>query len=169
MDISSGIEYLYKNDVIHFDIKAENIFLSSSRRAKICDFGYSVKYAVKPIPFNRGTPTYTPPEFVFSGNRWRPADVWGSGLIMGFVLGIWELQPASDWRIADIRHKPGPAAKMVEWFGKIKRDKERIPDKHSLLLKMLALDPSKQITSQDLVKNLRAVPQIKAVTGEVLF
>lgn len=169
MDISSGMEYLHANDVIHLDIKAENILLSSSRRAKICDFGYSVEHAVKPIPFNGGTPTYTPPEFVLSGNRWRPADVWGSGLVMGFVLGIWELQPAGDWRIADIRHKPGPAAKMLEWFGKVERNKERIPDKHSLLLKMLAIDPSKRITSPDLVKDLCALPQIKALTGELLL
>jgi hypothetical protein len=88
---------------------------------------------------------------------------------MGFVLGIWQLQPAGDWRIADIRHKPGPAAKMLEWFDKVERSKERIPDKHSLLLKMLAINPSHRITSSELVKNLRELPQVKALTGELLL
>jgi serine/threonine protein kinase len=169
MDISSGMEYLHANHIVHLDIKAENILLSERCQAKICDFRYSVQHAIKPIPFNGGIPTYTPLEFVLSGNRWRPADIWGSGLVMGSVLGIWQLQPAGNWRIADIRHKPGPATKMLEWFDKVERSKERIPDKHSLLLKMLANDPSKRITSSDLVKNLRALPQVKALTGELLL
>ena len=87
IDISSGMEYLHANNIFHLDIKAENVLLSERGRAKICDLGYSVQHAVEPIPFNGGTPTYTPPEFVPSGNRGSPADVWGGGLIMGFVLG----------------------------------------------------------------------------------
>jgi hypothetical protein len=58
---------------------------------------------------------------------------------------------------------------MLEWFGKVERDKKRIPDKHSLLLKMLTRDPSKRITSLDLVKDLTALPQVKALTRELLL
>jgi len=169
IDISSGVEYLHSKKMLHLDIKAQNILLSEGRRAKICDFGISVQNAVEPVPFDGGTPTYTPPEFLRTGKRGRPADVWDCGLVMMFVLGIWPLPPAGKWKIKDIRRKPGPAAKMLEWFDKVERSKERIPDKHSLLLKMLAIDPSKRITSSDLVKSLRALPQVKALTEELLL
>lgn len=169
MDISSGMQHIHAKEILHLDIKAENILLSEGHRAKICDFGISVQHAVEPIPFNGGTPTYTPPEYVRSGKRGRPADVWASGLVMGFVLGIWPLPPAGDWRIADIRHKAGAATKMLEWFDEVERSKERILDKHSLLLKMLAINPSHRITASELVKNLRELPQVEGLTRELLL
>jgi serine/threonine protein kinase len=42
MNISSSIEYLHVNYIIYLDIKAENILFSKRRRAKICDFRYSI-------------------------------------------------------------------------------------------------------------------------------
>jgi serine/threonine protein kinase len=88
IDISSSVEYLHSKKMLHLDIKAQNILLSEGRRAKIYDFGISVQNAVEPIPFDGGTLTYTPPEFLRTGKRGRPADVWDCGLVMMFVLRI---------------------------------------------------------------------------------
>ena len=88
---------------------------------------------------------------------------------MGFVLRMWPL-PSRGWIIENIRKEKGnAAAKMLEWLDEVERSKERIPDKYSLLLKMLAIDPSKRITASDLVRNLRALPQVKAFTRELLL
>ena len=170
IDISSGVEYLHSKKMLHLDIKAQNILLSEGRRAKICDFGISVQNAVEPVPFDGGTPTYTPPEFLRTGKRGRPADVWDCGLVMMFVLSIWPLLPPGKWTIANIRCEKGDAAtKMLEWFDEVETSKERILDKYSLLLKMLAINPSHRITSSELVKNLRVLPQIEALIGELLL
>ena len=68
---------------------------------------------------------------------------------------IWPLPPHSKWTIANIREEKGDAAtKMLEWFSKVEKSKERILDKYSLLLKMLTNNLSKRIISLDLVKNL---------------
>jgi len=88
MDISSGVEYIHSKEILHLDIKAENILLGEGRRAKLCDFGFSVQHAVEPVLWDGGTPTYTPPEFLRTGKRGRPADIWDCGLVMMFVLGI---------------------------------------------------------------------------------
>jgi hypothetical protein len=71
--------------------------------------------------------------------------------------------------MADIRHEAGAATKILEWFDKVKRSKERILDKHFLLLKILAINLSKRITSSVLVKNLRTLPQVKVLTKELLL
>jgi serine/threonine protein kinase len=94
IDISSSVEYLHSKNVLHLDIKAENILLSEGRRAKICDFEISVQNTVEPVPFDGGTPTYTPLEFLRTGKRGRPTDVWDCGLVIMFILGIWPLPPA---------------------------------------------------------------------------
>jgi serine/threonine protein kinase len=169
MDISSGVEYIHSKNMLYLDIKAENILLSEGCRAKICDFGFSIQNAVEPVLWDGGTPTYTPPEFLRTGKRGRPADIWDCGLVMMFVLGIWPLPPPGKWTIANIRMEKGDAAiKMLEWFGEVERSKETIPDKYFLLLKMLAINPNHRITSSELVKNLRGPPQVEALIGELL-
>jgi hypothetical protein len=61
---------------------------------------------------------------------------------MGFVLRVWPL-PRGRWIIANIRNGKGNAAiKMLEWFNEIEGSKQRIPEKYSLLLEMLAINPS---------------------------
>jgi serine/threonine protein kinase len=64
MDISSGLEYIHSQDIIHLDIKLGNILLGNDGRAKICDFGHSLQGVVKPIRSSIGTHTYIPPEFI---------------------------------------------------------------------------------------------------------
>ena len=92
---------------------------------------------------------------------------------MGFVLGMWELPRGGKCIIANIRNKDkdkgAAATEMLKWFSQIERDKENIPENLSLLLKMLARNPSKRPTSSDLVKSLRALPQVKNLTSELLL
>jgi hypothetical protein len=57
---------------------------------------------------------------------------------------------------------------MLKWFNKVKRNKEKILDKHFLFLKMLIRDLTKRVTSLNLVKNLYALLQVKALIKELL-
>ena len=43
-EVAAGMTYMHKNNVIHRDIKIENILLSGTGRAAITDFGLAIQY-----------------------------------------------------------------------------------------------------------------------------
>ena len=89
IDVSSGLEYIHAHNILHLDLKPQNILLGQGRQAKICDFGFSVQHNVESSVFySGGTPSYIPPEYIPNGKLGRPADVWALGITMLFVLGL---------------------------------------------------------------------------------
>jgi serine/threonine protein kinase len=44
LQIARGISYLHKNNVIHGDLKPQNILLMADDELKICDFGLACKF-----------------------------------------------------------------------------------------------------------------------------
>lgn len=91
-DIFGGLEYLHDCGIIHRDIKMSNILLTYEKRAKICDFGMSVKLtdgraAVIAAANACGTPNYMPPELCSTnGLLSTKADIWSSGVVMYAIL-----------------------------------------------------------------------------------
>ena len=81
----NGIQYLHKNNVVHRDMKPENIMLTKDMIVKIGDFGLSkfFKSTETRLKTNCGSPCYSAPE-VLRGNRYKPkpVDIWGLGIIL---------------------------------------------------------------------------------------
>ncbi len=73
--IVSGIAYLHKNNIIHRDIKLENIIINTnSKVVKIIDYGFGcITSKSKLLNFFCGTPSYMPPEIIqkrdYIGNK----------------------------------------------------------------------------------------------------
>ncbi|ROK15904.1 Interferon-induced, double-stranded RNA-activated protein kinase [Anabarilius grahami] len=65
-EIVTGVEYIHANNLIHRDLKPDNILLSAEGKVKIGDFGLVAAQANEngdPIErSNKGTPTYMSPE-----------------------------------------------------------------------------------------------------------
>ncbi len=68
----TGIAYLHSRDIVHRDIKLENILISNTGEVKICDFGVSCFLGKsdknRQIYDCCGTPAYMAPEVVQVGN-----------------------------------------------------------------------------------------------------
>jgi serine/threonine protein kinase len=67
MQITQGISYCHLKNIVHRDIKLENIIIETAHqnRAKLIDFGFGTICPLEKLQnFFCGTPSYMPPEIV---------------------------------------------------------------------------------------------------------
>lgn len=82
--IISAVQYCHSKNVVHRDLKAENLLLDAQYNIKIADFGFSNFYAPhKKLDTFCGSPPYAAPE-LFRGQKYAgpEVDVWSLGVIL---------------------------------------------------------------------------------------
>ncbi|XP_062928490.1 serine/threonine-protein kinase 33-like isoform X2 [Mobula hypostoma] len=99
--LASAIFYLHKNDIIHRDLKLENILVKSNDNAdeenlklniKVTDFGLSVLKdgagvgCESMLQDTCGTPLYMAPEIINNYDYSQQCDLWSIGIIMYTLL-----------------------------------------------------------------------------------
>ena len=89
--LMDGLAYLHGEDIIHRDIKFENVMLDANDRVKIGDFGMSKTATVKQQLATRcGSTRYISPEMALMqpGDSYdgRAMDVWSSGVLLFAML-----------------------------------------------------------------------------------
>ena len=94
-DVARGLLYLHKHSpqIVHRDLTAKNVLLTTSLAAKITDFGNSRIVNLQPgevvCTLSRlpGTLVYMPPEALTSSSRYGPSlDVFSFGHLALFTL-----------------------------------------------------------------------------------
>eukprot|EP01118_Nematostelium_gracile_P000767 TRINITY_DN10774_c0_g1_i1.p1 TRINITY_DN10774_c0_g1~~TRINITY_DN10774_c0_g1_i1.p1 ORF type:complete len:496 (+),score=95.67 TRINITY_DN10774_c0_g1_i1:191-1489(+) len=83
-----AIECCHANQIIHRDIKLQNILLDENRNIKLIDFGLS-NFVEKGIFRNTfcGTPAYAPPEILLGNQYTGPeVDLWSLGVVLYSML-----------------------------------------------------------------------------------
>ncbi len=85
-----ALDFLHHNNIIHRDIKPQNILVTDEDTIKICDFGMALVQGVAfsgPVNMQIGSPCYTPPE-----QRKNPqavdgrADLYSAGVLLYRML-----------------------------------------------------------------------------------
>lgn len=88
-DILSGLSYLHSQNLLHRDLKAQNILIADDSKALIGDFG-SVKRipgGSSSVPGSGHSLIYTPPESITSGFYGMPGDIYQVGVVLFQLLG----------------------------------------------------------------------------------
>ena len=152
-NISDALTYIHARNILHCDIKPENIVLGEKDRgAVLCDFGCS---GWESSAGNGGTPCYLPPEFLMDeSKRSFPDDIWAFGVTMLYVHRRIPL-PCGNWKIADIHTDQSVQKMMRKWLLEIEEVQERLPERLSLLRNMLQQDPFYRIKASSLHKEVQ--------------
>ena len=86
--LCQGINYCHNKNIVHRDIKLENILLDDESNVKVIDFGFSICIPPeKSLTIFCGTPSYMSPEIV-SKLQYKgcPSDVWALGVVLYALL-----------------------------------------------------------------------------------
>ncbi|KAF9292310.1 hypothetical protein BGZ68_008275 [Mortierella alpina] len=89
--VCRAVEYLHRNNIVHRDIKSENIMITPDQHVKLIDFGLA-RHCVASRPVLStlcGTPSYMSPEIALgedSNGYGKPVDVWALGVVLFRML-----------------------------------------------------------------------------------
>ncbi|XP_068127141.1 serine/threonine-protein kinase SIK1 [Hyperolius riggenbachi] len=137
LQILTAVEYCHSQNVVHRDLKTENLLLGEDMCVKLADFGFGNFYMDgRPLNTWCGSPPYAAPE-VFQGKEYEGPllDVWSLGVVLYVLLcGSFPFD--------------GPSLPVLRQ--RVLEGRFRIPfymseDCESLLRKMLAVDPAKRL------------------------
>lgn len=84
-----GLEYMHRKNILHLDLKPENMMLvrPGSKRIKIIDYGLARKYNPnQKLKVMQGTPEFAAPEVISYEGVTPATDVWAVGVITYVVL-----------------------------------------------------------------------------------
>ncbi|KAJ1724195.1 hypothetical protein LPJ53_001533 [Coemansia erecta] len=87
----AGVSYLHANNIVHRDLKLENLLLDRNRNIKITDFGFANQFRGPGddlMSTSCGSPCYAAPELVVSDGPYAGAavDIWSCGVILYAML-----------------------------------------------------------------------------------
>ncbi len=83
--VCQGLSFLHENDIIHADIKPENLLIDDDFNVKICDIGSGM--LVDEIEsFHVGTIPYISPELILGVPYDFKIDIWSTGCLMFELL-----------------------------------------------------------------------------------
>ncbi|XP_062857240.1 serine/threonine-protein kinase 33 isoform X2 [Trichomycterus rosablanca] len=157
--LAEAIVYLHRNDIVHRDLKLENILVKSHCHSnshsmvniKVTDFGLSVQKGGVGIEHmlqgTCGTPIYMAPEVISDHDYSQQCDVWSIGVIMYMLLcGEPPFMSSSEKHLFEIIKKGELSFSGPVW--------ETISDAAKKVLRfLLHVDPADRITASELLDN----------------
>ena len=159
--ILNAVNYCHKNNVVHRDLKAENLLLDHEDNIKLADFGFS-NYYKEGVSLDTwcGSPPYAAPE-LFEGRQYEGpgADIWSLGVIL-YVLVSGSL-PFDGQTLQDLRSRIVSCQYRIPFY--LSRDCE------SLIRGLLVVEPSKRLSLSFIARHRWLVTNMETVHHQRLL
>ena len=142
------VSYLHDKNIVHRDIKLENILFDQFLTLKLTDFGFATNKHVKKLHSYLGTKSYMAPEIIeekpYDGQK---ADVFSLGVVLFIIVhGIF---PFCEARPNECFYKYLIKGKHDKYFKKT--GTQHLSDNFKdLIVKMLSYNPADRPTIQDI-------------------
>ena len=143
--IIEGLHYLHSQNILHRDIKLDNILIDLTNTVKICDFGVSKQIKTGEIMRDQcGTPAYIAPEILLNkGYEGFGVDIWSAGVVLYTMLA--GVVPFKHKYLNDLHYS------IIQ--GKYE-DIENISGEAMKLIKgILETDPKKRLSLEDILNS----------------
>jgi serine/threonine protein kinase len=143
--IIEALQYIHSKNIIHRDIKLDNILIDLNNTIKLCDFGVSKQIKNKEAVFDQcGTPAYIAPEILRNeGFQGFSADIWSAGIVLyAMVQGRvpFFTKEVQDLYLLITKSEYTPLQGSS-------------PELEDLISKILEKNPSKRITSEQILEH----------------
>ena len=143
--IMEGLKYINKKNIVHRDIKLDNILIDLNNTVKICDFGVSKRISENEIMVDHcGTPGYIAPEiYKNKGYEGFQCDIWSAGITLYYMLC--GSQPFKAYSLKEMEKK------VLK--GEYEEIKNVSNEANDLIKKMLEIDPDVRIKLNDVLNH----------------
>ena len=134
-----ALKYIHSKNIVHRDIKLDNILIDLNNNIKLCDFGVGkyIQNSNELLYEQCGTPAYIAPEVLAGGGYCGfPVDLWSSGVVLySLLMGKIPFKAQKISELQDLIMSGN--YKIIEGISKNASD---------LLNKLLEINPSKRIS-----------------------
>jgi len=142
--LASGLAHMHRHNIVHLDLKPDNILVTSDETLKIGDFDNSVLLPDEEVHFEEGDGCYLAPE-VLNNPADFPADIFSLGLTFLEILTFVKSINGDDVSKAV---GSGNRTQIESISNRLQRSKFALStDLQRLITSMLALEPQQRPTA----------------------
>ena len=147
--VLKGLIFLHDLNIMHRDIKAQNILLTEDGTAKLGDFGVGAKLTEEEYRHSKkGSPYWMSPQVVLQKDYSIETDIWSLGIT---CVELAESEPPfADLKPLAVMNKIGKNPPKVEDVINVEEYSESFVD---FIRKCIVVDRNKRITAKELIEH----------------